>query len=78
MEENNEFEWLLFFYSIPATPVNNRVKIWRKLLKTGAVQLKGGVYILPYREEHHEALAVDAGRTARPERRGASGQNRHH
>jgi len=54
--EENIFSWLLFFYSIPATPVNNRVKMWRKLMKTGAVQLKGGVYILPYSEEHHEAL----------------------
>jgi hypothetical protein len=49
-------EWLLLFYSIPANPVNNRVRIWRKLLKIGAVQLKGGVYILPFTEEHHEAL----------------------
>lgn len=49
-------EWLLFFYSIPATPVNSRVKIWRKLIKAGAVQLKGGVYILPENEEHREAL----------------------
>lgn len=56
MKENNEFDWLLFFYSMPATPVNNRVKIWRKMQKTGAVQLKGGVYILPYKEEHHEVL----------------------
>lgn len=56
MEAINKLEWLLFFYSIPASPVNNRVKIWRKLVKSGAVQLKGGVYILPYREEHHEAL----------------------
>jgi len=56
MKENNKFNWLLFFYSIPATPVKNRVKIWRKLLKTGAVQLKGGVYILPDKDEHHEAL----------------------
>lgn len=55
-KETYNFEWLLFFYSIPATPVNNRVKIWRKLVKTGAVQLKGGVYILPYMEEHQEAL----------------------
>ncbi len=55
-EETHKMEWLLFFYSIPATPVNNRVKIWRKLVKTGAVQLKGGVYVLPYTEEHHEAL----------------------
>ena len=56
MKEDDEFKWLLFFYSIPATPVNNRVKIWRKLQKTGAVQLKGGVYILPDKEEHHEVL----------------------
>ena len=54
--EENTFSWLLFFYSIPAKPVNNRVKLWRKLLKAGAVQLKGGVYILPYSEDHHEAL----------------------
>jgi hypothetical protein len=56
MENVQTLKWLLFFYSIPATPVNNRVKIWRKLQKTGAVQLKGGVYILPYREDNHEAL----------------------
>ena len=56
MVQDNNLEWLLFFYSIPASPVNNRMKIWRKLLKTGAVQLKGGVYILPYSEERHEAL----------------------
>ena len=56
IEDSGQLQWLLFFYSIPATPVNNRVKIWRKLVKTGAVQLKGGVYILPFSEEHHEAL----------------------
>lgn len=56
MEDIQTLKWLLFFYSIPATPVNNRVKVWRKLQKTGAVQLKGGVYILPYREDNHEAL----------------------
>ena len=56
MRQDRLIEWLLFFYSIPAKPVNNRVKIWRKLVKTGAVQLKGGVYILPYSEERHEAL----------------------
>jgi hypothetical protein len=56
MEDVNKLSWLLFSYSIPATPVKNRVKVWRKLVKTGAVQLKGGVYILPYSEEHHEVL----------------------
>lgn len=54
--DENPREWLLFFYTIPAIPVNSRVKIWRKLLKAGAVQLKGGVYILPCSDEHREAL----------------------
>src|SRR5512145_3515216 len=47
-------EWLLIFYSVPAHPVSGRMKIWRKLAKTGAVQLKGAVYILPATDEHRE------------------------
>ena len=47
-------KWLLFFYSVPSKPVNNRIKIWRRLTKLGAVQLKGALYILPYSEEYHE------------------------
>lgn len=46
--------WLLFFYSVPSKPVSSRVKIWRKLAKAGAVQVKGAVYMLPMAEEHHE------------------------
>lgn len=49
-------EWLLIFYSVPSQPVSSRVKIWRKLAKAGAVQLKGAVYILPATEEHEEFL----------------------
>src|SRR5512135_1866264 len=49
-------EWLLIFYSVPSQPVSNRMKIWRKLAKAGAVQLKGSVYILPATEEHEEFL----------------------
>jgi len=48
--------WLLFFYSVPSKPVNSRMKVWRKLMKSGAVQLKGSVYILPDNEEHREFL----------------------
>ncbi len=47
-------EWLLIFYSVPSHPVSNRMKIWRKLAKAGAVQLKGAVYVLPATEEHEE------------------------
>ncbi|MBI3353358.1 MAG: chromate resistance protein [Nitrospirae bacterium] len=48
--------WLLFFYSVPARPVSSRVKIWRRLAKAGAIQLKGAVYVLPYSERHYEFL----------------------
>ncbi len=47
-------KWLLIFYSVPSHPVSNRMKIWRKLARSGAVQLKGAVYILPHNEEHYE------------------------
>ncbi len=48
--------WLLFFYSVPAKPVNNRVRIWRRLAKAGAAQVKGSVYLLPYSDDHAEFL----------------------
>jgi hypothetical protein len=48
--------WILFFYTVPSKPVSNRMKVWRKLLKAGAVQLKGAVYILPFKDEHYELL----------------------
>src|SRR5512138_167273 len=47
-------DWLLIFYSVPAHPVSARMKVWRKLAKAGAVQLKGAVYILPANDENRE------------------------
>ncbi len=32
------------------------MRIWRKLAKAGAVQMKGAVYILPFNDEHYEFL----------------------
>ena len=52
----NNHKWLLFFYSIPSKPVSSRIKIWRRLAKSGAVQIKGSVYILPHSEDHYEFL----------------------
>jgi hypothetical protein len=49
-------KWLLFFYTVPAKPGNLRMKVWRRLIKMGAASLKGSVYILPYSEDHLEAL----------------------
>lgn len=48
--------WLLFFYSVPSKPVSNRMRVWRKLMKAGAIHLKGAVYILPFTEDHYELL----------------------
>jgi hypothetical protein len=46
--------WLLFFYTVPAKPVNNRMKIWRRLNRSGAIQFKGSAYLLPACEDHRE------------------------
>lgn len=53
---DDHLSWLLFFYTLPSKPVRSRMKIWRKLLNTGALPFKNSVYILPYTEEHHEFL----------------------
>ncbi|MBF0537111.1 MAG: chromate resistance protein [Nitrospirae bacterium] len=47
-------KWLVFFYSVPTMPVNNRVKIWRRLTRSGALQIKNSVYVLPYSDAHYE------------------------
>ena len=54
MTRTPSVEWLLIFYSIPSHPVSGRMRIWRKIAKAGAVQLKGAVYILPESDEHEE------------------------
>lgn len=54
--KQNEPRWLVFFYSVPSKPVKNRMSVWRRLMKLGAVQLKGTVYILPFSEGHLESL----------------------
>ena len=51
-----ELTWLLFFYCVPSKPVKNRMKIWRILLKNGALPFKGSVYLLPYSDDHRELL----------------------
>jgi len=57
-EEN---AWLLFFSSLPSKPAGHRIKVWRRLVKAGAVQLKGTVYLLPDNQEHQEFFQWLAG-----------------
>lgn len=49
--------WVVFSYSLPSTSRSSpRVAVWRRLRSLGAISPKGGVYILPGREECVEAF----------------------
>src|SRR5256714_8424439 len=39
--------WLLLLYSLPTTRNTERVAVWRRLKKMGAVQIKTSTYLLP-------------------------------
>lgn len=52
--ENYSGDWLIFFYCVPSRPVSNRMKVWRRLSRAGALQFKGAVYLLPHNDEHYE------------------------
>lgn len=50
-------KWLVFSYSLPAKlSSSSRVRIWRKLRKSGAVSPKAGVHVLPYTKDCREAV----------------------
>lgn len=49
-------KWLLFSYSIPAANAKARMRIWRRISATGAVQLKTGLQVLPHREDLLESI----------------------
>src|SRR4051812_30673343 len=53
-DQYGDGKWLLFFYSVPSKPTSSRMKIWRMLLRTGAMHFKGSVYILPCTDHHYE------------------------
>jgi len=42
-------KWILFSYSVPSSNAKARMRIWRRISATGAVQLKTGLQILPDR-----------------------------
>lgn len=53
--------WLLFVFSLPARRASQRVEIWRKLQRFGAVTLGNSGYLLPNvaaNREHFEWLAA--------------------
>lgn len=48
---NMKNKWILFSYSVPSSNAKARMRIWRRISATGAVQLKTGLQILPNRDD---------------------------
>jgi hypothetical protein len=46
--------WLLLLYALPTRQTAERMKVWRKLKKFGAIQLKNSAYLLPDAPTHQE------------------------
>ena len=50
----DKLSWLLLLYSLPATHKTERVAVWRKLKKSGAIQIKTSTYLMPDRAGQYE------------------------
>ncbi len=47
-------KWILLLYGLPTTKSSERVNLWRRLKKFGALSLKASAYLLPDRPTHFE------------------------
>lgn len=54
MQQVFQPSWLVFLYQVPARPSSLRVKVWRRLIGVGAVQVRQSAYVLPNRDEARE------------------------
>jgi hypothetical protein len=54
MSQNDPGSWLFLLFNLPAKNSSDRVKIWRRLKKFGAIQLTTSTYILPDQPVHYE------------------------
>ena len=60
MQAKKKLTWLLLLLRLPATRKTERVSVWRKLKKSGAIQIKTSTYLLPDnppQSEHFQWLA---------------------
>ena len=46
--------WLLLLYSLPTRQKTERVAVWRRFKKIGAIQIKTSTYLLPDNPPQHE------------------------
>src|SRR6267143_4266920 len=56
MQVKKKLTWLLLLLRLPATHKSERVAIWRKLKKSGAIQIQTSTYILPDEPGRYEAF----------------------
>jgi hypothetical protein len=54
MSEKTPGSWLFLLFNLPAKQSSGRVKVWRRLKKFGAIQLKTSTYVLPDESVHYE------------------------
>ncbi len=50
----DQIHWLLLLYSLPAHRNTQRVAVWRRFKKIGALQLTTSTYLLPDQPAHYE------------------------
>ena len=50
----DQIPWLLLLYSLPTHRNTERVTVWRRFKKIGALQLTTSTYLLPDQPAHHE------------------------
>jgi len=56
MSVKKKLTWLLLLLRLPATRKSERVAIWRKLKKSGAIQIQTSTYVLPDEPAHYESF----------------------
>src|SRR5947199_10759575 len=54
MDAMKATSWLLLLFSLPTNRNTERVAVWRRLKKMGAVQIKTSTYLLPDEPAQHE------------------------
>jgi hypothetical protein len=47
VDTHSRTTWLLLHYNVPPEPTANRVSVWRKLKRLGAILLHDAVWVLP-------------------------------
>jgi hypothetical protein len=56
MTVKKKLSWLLLLFRLPATHTAERMAIWRKLKKSGAVQIQTSTYVLPDAPARYETF----------------------